>query len=113
VALDNLLAKRQPKPRSRIFRATMQSLQELKDMLGMCRVKPNAIVTHRKDPLSLLTGGRHVHLWRLCAAEFDGVLNQVLHQLHELRRICHDHWQRIVGHHGTALSNRPLQIGQG
>src|ERR1043166_672397 len=107
---DNLLANRKPNTVPGIFRAGMQAPENDKGVLCLLRCDANSIVRHRKDPLVCCRF--RVYLNRGCfgTAKLDGVSNQVLKYLDQLRTIRHHHGKWTVPDHRATFLNCRIQI---
>ncbi len=91
----------------------METLKHDEDLLEMLRVDSNAVVSNGKDPFAVLISlGRDVDARRFGAAIFDGVFDQILEQLDQLRTIGSHGGQRIVRDRRVAVLDCALQIGE-
>ena len=88
MALDDLLADRQANARARVVGPAMEALEDDKDALPVLRVDANPIVPHRKAPRLALPRGRDVHTGRLRPTELEGVAQEILEELGELRGVA-------------------------
>src|SRR5438445_1554668 len=105
--LQNLLANGQSDSRALELRSPVQALKKDEDPFKVLWVNSHAIVPHGKNPfLATVFGGRDMHVRHFGAVVFDGVPDEVLKYLGQLRIVRRDGWQRIVSHHRTALLNR-------
>lgn len=75
---DDFLGNGQSHARTGELRASMETLEEQKDSLGMLEVDPNAVIAHRESPFALYLLRGDVHARRLGAVKFEGVSHQVL-----------------------------------
>src|SRR5689334_11818008 len=105
MAFDDLLADGQPDTRPRILLPAMQTLEYDKDTFDILLFNPNAIVFYAKDPPPVPQDGADMNPRLPPASELDGVADQVLEQLHQLRGIRLDGRQRIVGDLRAALAD--------
>src|SRR5262245_28497334 len=103
MTLHNLFADGQPNPRSWIFSAGMQPLEDAKDTLGMIRIETNTVIAHGKAPRLLVSSGRDMNVGALMAAKLNGIAEQVLKYEPELLCIGFDRRQQIVGDLHVAL----------
>ena len=68
-------------------RAAVQALEDDEDAVGVLGLDADAVVAHREQPVAAARARRAT--WtrgRLVAAELDGVADQVLEELAQLRR---------------------------
>ena len=79
----------------------------------MLRLDADTIVAHREDPFAGAPLGRDVHARRLHAVELDGVADQVLEHLHQLRGVGRYAGQRVLRHLRPRFLDRGPQIAQG
>src|SRR5450755_3296341 len=94
--LDNLLADRQPDPVSRILFPRMQAPEDYEHAVQMFGRDADPVVLYRNHPVLR----HHLRLdlnHRLCRSpKLDGIANQVLEYLRQLRPIGHHRWKLIV-----------------
>ena len=78
--------------------AGMQTLKKPKDFLLVLGVDADAVVADSENPVSVLALGRDMHDGRpVRAAVFDGVADEVLEQLLQMRAVHPKRRQRIRG----------------
>ena len=75
--LDDLLTDRQADPAPRVFRVTMQTLEDHEDAGRVLRIDADAVVLDRKRPVLCFFRGRDMHAWSHLCAELDAVADQV------------------------------------
>src|SRR5579885_1105752 len=75
----------------------VQALEYAKDLLVKLRFDANPVVANRQAPRAVHNGGRDVHARRLLASIFEGVSDQVLKSLDEVRLVPFYGRQRIAG----------------
>src|ERR1700687_2647545 len=81
---DDLLADGQADAVARIFAASVQTLEDHENTLGVLRSNSNSVVGHAEQPIVTRFLGRHRdHWWRL-SPELDGVSDQILEDLRDL-----------------------------
>lgn len=68
----------------------MQTLENDKNPLGVLWCDPEAIVAHREYPGTMVARCPDMDGWRRRAAEFDGIAEEVLEHLQQLRRVSAD-----------------------
>src|SRR4030095_3690564 len=102
----------QPDASSGIFPARVQTLEDSENALEILRVDADAIVTHRKLPLSSAMFHIDVDLRRTFAAVFDGIADEILEYLQQLRGISRNGWQRPMGHHSPTLLDDGCEVRQ-
>ena len=129
MALHDLLADRQADASARVLGPGVQALKDDENTLCILRLDTDAVIAHRKQPVgpapapSGLAVGRvsplrgrdvlrpNVDFGGTLAPKLDGVAQQVLKQLYQLRPVGHQGWQAIVGDLGAALLNGCLKVG--
>ena len=111
MAFDDFLAHRQADAGALVALARVQALKDDEDALEEFFLDPDAIVAHGKSPATILPPGSDVNLRRLGAMEFQGVGEQILQNLRQLRGIRQNRRQhRIVRDRGSGLLNGQLEI---
>jgi hypothetical protein len=90
VAFHNPLAEGQADTGAGIFRPVMQALKDEKNPLLLFWSNTNAVIPHRKHPITVLQFGGNMDLERFVAAEFGGIAKEILKQLDELNFIAPD-----------------------
>src|SRR5580692_8044687 len=89
----------------------MQSLEQDKNPVEILTINSQTVVLDRKDPLpSAVLPGGDMHAGGFWAVVLDGIPDEVLEYLNQLRIVCGDGWQRIVSYNRTALLNHCLQV---
>src|SRR3989338_2650797 len=91
--VDNFLADSEAHPGTRIFLFTVKTLKHQKNPLKVFRCNTNAIVAHMKNPFAFLKFCAYLHTRRIAAAKLEGIADQVLKELSELRAIRIEHQQ--------------------
>src|SRR5580704_2042600 len=89
----------------------MQPLEQDKNPVEMLTINSQTVVPDGKYPLLLavLPGG-DMHSRGFYAVILDGIPNEVLEYLNQLRIVCGDGWQRTMSYNRTALLNHCLQV---
>src|ERR1700732_1136423 len=89
----------------------MQPLKQDKNPVEMLTINSQAVVLDGKYPLlpAVLAGG-DMHARDFCAVVLDGIPDEVLEYLGQLRIVCGDGWQRIVSYNRTALLDHGSQV---
>src|SRR5688572_7689936 len=91
-AFDNLLTNRQPYARTAIF-AAMKAVERLENSIAVTHIESRTVVAHAKLPAGFLAFRAHPDLRRPRSPILQGVPDQVLHYLEQLRLIESDHGQ--------------------
>jgi hypothetical protein len=78
MAFHNALTDGQADASTRISALGMESLEGLKDALGILCFEPNAVVLHGEDPGMGLPTGRKMDAGRICPAKLERVTEQIL-----------------------------------
>jgi hypothetical protein len=74
----------------------VQPLKDLKDATGMLRVNADAVILDREDPRASVLLSRDVDARGLIPAKLEGIADQVLEELKQLRALHHHSRQRIM-----------------
>src|SRR5579872_353118 len=61
IPLDNMLANREPQTRSGILVVTMQALEQSKNAFCLVLLKPDTVVLHANDPVTVASFGSDVY----------------------------------------------------
>jgi len=75
---------------ARVFGCDVAAFENRKDALEIFRIDADAVIPYRKDPLGRALGCGNVNARRLGAVKLDGVADQVLQQLTQLRLVGND-----------------------
>ena len=86
----------------------MQALKDHKNPGGIVGLDSDAVIAHGKAPLAGFLLDRHVNAGRFRAVKFQGISDQVLENLAQLRRVDRDRGQRIVAYDRVRLFDRNL-----
>ena len=78
MALDDAFAHGQPDAIARVFLASVQALEGLKNPVGVLRFDADAIVADGNAPLAIFFAGFDLDAWLSLVAELNGVADQVL-----------------------------------
>ena len=84
IALDNLLADGKPNAIARILGASVQPLEDDKNIVDVFGRYADAVVAYAEKPMRVALLGLHGNFGRLAAAELDRVPNQILQELRDL-----------------------------
>src|SRR5688572_10729748 len=84
VALDHLLADRQPDAGSRVLALVVQPLEHHEDALEVLRLDADAVVARREFPFRFSFRNRKVNSRNRSRAEFERIADEVLEELPEL-----------------------------
>ena len=96
VPLDDLLAHGEPDSRAVILFPSVEALKNNEDALVKLGVDTDPIVAHRERPPRVFAQGTDVNTRRFGTAKLDGIGNQILKDLQQLRSISQHHWQSII-----------------
>ena len=113
VQLSNAMAMRQPNARSWVSLGGVQASENVKHLFELVFRNTNAVIGDRDAPMAALfmTGDGHLAL-TIGGTEFQGVLQEVLHQQTHLVGISLEASWQVQMHSGIGLLNRHLQIIQ-
>ena len=67
----------------------MKALKDEENTLGILQVNTNAIITYQEQPIIPLPFHPDMNTRGSLSPEFDGVADQILEKLHQLRSIPH------------------------
>src|SRR5579863_3386009 len=110
MVLDDLLADRQADTAAGIFRPGVQAFENSEDNFGVFGSDADSVVGDQEHPLPVLFFPGDANHRRGCAAKFDGVGDQVLQDLHQLRFVRGDYGELGANHLRAALGDRSLKI---
>ena len=113
VALDNLFANGQADAGAGIFFLGMQALEDLKDAVGILRIKADAVIPDETSHSSPFLPGRKMNPGGLVVVKLDGVGDEILQQLAHLVRIDFQGRQGVVADFGAVFPNQGVQVVQG
>src|SRR5439155_312740 len=113
ILLDDLAADGQADSVAGILGAGVQPLKYDKDILAILRRNADAVVGNGEFPFVLLPLSGDLNLRSFWPAKFNGIADQVLKYLRDLRGIRQDNRQVIVGDLCLTLADRDLKIGNG
>lgn len=103
VTLQDLLADCQPDAGAGILFASVESLENNENALGVLWGDADPIVLYGEGPTVAISVGRDMNAGSFVPSELDRISNEVLEQLTQLRAVSHHRREGIVGHHCTAL----------
>ena len=109
---DDFAADRQADSRSRISVGSVQPLENLENPLLVFRIDADAVIADGKEPRILLERRGNMNQWRLLPAKFDGVADQVLKKLQQLRGVPLNGRQVVASDRRTGFLDGGLQIGR-
>ena len=89
----------------------MRALEHSHYSLVVLLADANTVVDHRKLPGVVFNGAGHMDARSLAAVEFDGVVDQVLEQLHHVALIAVYMGQVIAGNERIVFLYLTLQVG--
>ena len=110
--LDHLLADRQADSVPGIFRARVQAPENLENIFRVFGGDADPVIGHGKDPFFSLHFRIHSNHGWLGAAKLDGVSDEVLKYLDQLRTIGHYRRKMSVSRDCAALLHRRFQVFQ-
>jgi hypothetical protein len=90
----------------------VQALKDLEDSRVELRIDANPVVADRKHPFVSASLYRYVNAWRLLATELEGVAEEVLEELHELRAVTENGRQGLARHHSASLLESHVEIAE-
>jgi len=109
--LDDPLADGQSDSRTGIpVIAAVRPVENLENRTVLVFGKTDAVVANANLPFRFLAGCRDMHLGRIVASILNGIANEVLKELRELRAIGQENGQRIVRHGRTTFDYLDVQI---
>jgi len=88
----------------------VQALKDDEEAVKVLRINADAIIRDGEDPFVTLSLAREVNARRLLAVELDGIADEVLKQLHQLRPVAHHGGQGIMSHRRLALLYHHLEV---
>src|SRR5208337_568537 len=111
MALHNLFADRQANARAGIFLTAMQALKNNENPVKILRSDADAVIAYAELPSTVLPSSGNVNAWRfLRPPELDGIAEQILEKLRQLRLVGEKCRERIVRDLGPALGCGSLEI---
>ena len=108
----DLLTDRQPNSCPRILRARVQTLENHKDLLSILGIDPDPVILDAEHPLVAPAFCLDLNPWYPIVPEFDGITDEILKQLYQLRVITQHDRQGITHDLRARLLNRLLEIAQ-
>src|ERR1700722_12990093 len=110
-SLHNSLANGQSNSRPLEFLPPVQALEKDEDSFKVLRINSQAIVAPRKGPsVAVVSRSRDMYARVFGTTVLDRVPDEILKYLRQLRFICRDGGQRIVGYNRTALLDCCSQV---
>src|SRR5216684_3443540 len=103
IAFNDLFADGQANAVSRVFRAGVQALEDNEDVFRELWRNSNSVIAHGELPSLSGSFSLHGNHWRLLPAELDGIPDQILEDLRQLRAVGPHHGKRIMGDHSATL----------
>ena len=110
--LKNPLTDSQTDARSFILSPTMEALKDQKDTVEILGIDANPIVGNGKNPFPILEAGGDMDFGDTVAPVFDGVSDEVLKQLDQLRFDHDEGREGIVGDLRATILNGLAEIVQ-
>src|SRR5271170_4952523 len=108
--LDNSLADSEPHSGSGVFGSAVKTFEYSKDLLLKLRFDPDPVVLNGKQPIAALAASCNMDAWRIRSAIMDGVADQILKDLFQLK-LEHAHARKIGARdRGAAFGDGNLQI---
>lgn len=92
--------------------ALVKALEHLEHPLAVLFIDADAVVRDVKKKLSVFSFASDPDSWRICSAKFQGVADQVLEKLSQLRLICLHRRQSFANNFCIAFVDCHLQPGE-
>ena len=103
MTFDDLLGDGKPDPAAVIASPLVQALEHLEHAVAILLVDADAIVGNREHPAAIPADRVETHPRRALRAELQGVADQILKQLVQLRLVGADHRQHAAGYFRPGL----------